>query len=227
MEDQNDENNKVKRRLANAFIIPLTGVLVLLLLVLPFAFALIDLSHLAKFWAPILAVVTAVAILAYASRGKGMHRIRVSPGEMLLGVLGTIAVIVLSVAVLRIGGPSGGPEVQGPGGTLTIEANPDITFDATEWSVPEGEVTFVYEDTGDVTHTLTIEGMEDDFLLKVDHKGDTDEGTIGLPPGTYTLYCTIRGHREQGMEGTLTVESGGQPSGPERPPPEGTTSDHG
>jgi uncharacterized cupredoxin-like copper-binding protein len=35
---------------------------------------------------------------------------------------------------------------------------------------------------------------------------ETDAKKIDLKPGEYEFYCDILGHRQQGMEGTLTVE---------------------
>jgi uncharacterized cupredoxin-like copper-binding protein len=185
-----DEIEEVKGRLIGAISIPVAGLALLVLLVLPFAWVLIRSAHLTAAGAPLIA---------------GSHpNVRISFGELMVAVIGIATVVIVVLSVLSARGPAEEASA-GPGGTVGILAKEDLTFDATEWSVPEGPVTLVYTDEGDVVHTLAIEGREDELLLRVETTGDVDQGTVGLPPGAYTLYCTIRGHREAGMEGTLNV----------------------
>jgi plastocyanin len=58
--------------------------------------------------------------------------------------------------------------------------------------------------SGNGTHTWVVEGHEDQLKLEA-NPGSPAMGTIVLPPGTYTYYCDIPGHRQAGMHGTLTV----------------------
>jgi plastocyanin len=100
-------------------------------------------------------------------------------------------------------GPSTGSGDGGNGGTVTVVAQDSLSFDRDEYTSSAGEVTFAYENGGNMTHTLLIDGV-DDFELQVNSNGDTDEGTVELEPGEYRLYCDIPGH--ESMEATLTVE---------------------
>jgi uncharacterized cupredoxin-like copper-binding protein len=38
------------------------------------------------------------------------------------------------------------------------------------------------------------------------NNGGVSEIEVDVQPGEYTFYCSVPGHREGGMEGTLTVE---------------------
>jgi plastocyanin len=91
----------------------------------------------------------------------------------------------------------------GGGDTVTVVAQDSLRFDHDEYTASAGEVTIDYENSGNLTHTLLIDGV-DDFKLSVTSSGDTDEGTVELEPGDYRIFCDIPGH--ESMEATLTVE---------------------
>jgi uncharacterized cupredoxin-like copper-binding protein len=54
-------------------------------------------------------------------------------------------------------------------------------------------------------HTLVFDdGKLPGFKLEAS-SGESDELKANLKPGRYTIYCDVPGHREAGMEGTITV----------------------
>ena|SRR5215211_2562812 len=80
----------------------------------------------------------------------------------------------------------------------------DIGFDPKGFTIPANTPTVVtIVNKGAAVHNLTIDALNV-------YSGDLQPGqsmtlTIDAPAGTYTFYCTIPGHREAGMAGTLTV----------------------
>ncbi len=86
---------------------------------------------------------------------------------------------------------------------LTVEAG-DLWFSPNEIELAaDGTTTLTLVDTGFITHNLTVDELG---LLIVAPRGGS--GTVEIvdpPPGTYEFYCSISGHREAGMSGTLIV----------------------
>lgn len=97
---------------------------------------------------------------------------------------------------------------KGPGGTLKLAASPtDIAYDTTSLESKPGKVTIDFNNPAPLEHDVAIEDeggkqIADSELIA---QGETSVSTE-LAPGTYTFYCTVPGHREAGMEGTLTVK---------------------
>lgn len=80
----------------------------------------------------------------------------------------------------------------------------DIAFDKTALDAVAGKVEFDLRNGGQIPHTLVIEDVEG-FKLDVATAGATDSGSVTVEAGSYTFYCDVPGHREAGMQGTLTV----------------------
>ena len=58
-----------------------------------------------------------------------------------------------------------------------------------------------------LTHDVAIEDEAGETVGKTDLIADEETSTtVNLKPGTYKYYCTVPGHREAGMEGTLVVK---------------------
>ena len=80
----------------------------------------------------------------------------------------------------------------------------DFAFDPAEIQAEAGEDLAIVLTSEDILHDFTIDEL--DVHVAAD-AGETAEGGISdLEPGEYTFYCSVPGHREAGMEGTLTVQ---------------------
>ncbi len=79
-----------------------------------------------------------------------------------------------------------------------------FAFDPDEITVEAGEDVAIVLSSDDTLHDFTVDEL--DAHVAVD-AGDTGEGGLRADePGTYTYYCSVPGHRDEGMEGTLVVE---------------------
>lgn len=105
-------------------------------------------------------------------------------------------------------GAARAPNIPSPAqGDVVVRAESNLVFQPEEVTATAGDVSVVLTNDDRQVHTFTIEGREDELLLRAEG-GETVEGSIELEPGEYVFYCDVPGHRAGGMEGTLTVEDG-------------------
>lgn len=72
--------------------------------------------------------------------------------------------------------------------------------------LPAGEVTFSITNTGDMEHNFEIEGNGIERMLDTPlQPGESGTLTVSLQPGTYTVYCPVANHADEGMKLELEV----------------------
>jgi plastocyanin len=106
---------------------------------------------------------------------------------------------------------AGGSEGFGGGASVVeIEAAPgaELAYVQKEVKAKAGQVSIDFTNPQTLSHDVAVEDSSGKELGKTELVADgSSTGTIGnLKPGKYTFFCTVPGHREAGMEGTLTVE---------------------
>ena len=104
------------------------------------------------------------------------------------------------------GGPEGTAEAEN--GVLEIPAAPSgaLYYVFADATAPAGPLKIESPNEATIDHDIAIEGNGVDEKGEVVSNGGVSEIDVDLEPGEYTFYCSVEGHREGGMEGTLKVE---------------------
>jgi plastocyanin len=108
-----------------------------------------------------------------------------------------------------------------PGATAAPPATatpPPVTYpsrtgvDLSEWALrpsytalASGRVVLNAAKLGEDDHNLSVRGGGHEYGRVDVAPGDTGALVLQLPAGTYTLYCSLQGHEEQGMRADVAV----------------------
>jgi plastocyanin len=95
------------------------------------------------------------------------------------------------------------------GGAINLAADPSgaLKFNTTSLTAKAGKVTVDFTNSSPLAHNVTIASSSGAVLgATPTFQGGTKSLTLNLKPGTYTFYCSVPGHRQAGMQGTLVVK---------------------
>jgi uncharacterized cupredoxin-like copper-binding protein len=94
----------------------------------------------------------------------------------------------------------------GAGGTVALSET-EYKIDPSDPTTKAGSVTFSVKNDGAITHSLEVEGPGEEQSTDDIEPGQSAQLTVDLSqPGKYEFYCPIGNHRDQGMEGEITVQ---------------------
>jgi mono/diheme cytochrome c family protein len=95
-------------------------------------------------------------------------------------------------------------------GRLEIDANPDgqLAYEVSSAAAGAGALQIDSRNASSVPHDIALQEGTAGRVLgqgRTVSNGGVSTVSVSLRPGRYTFYCTLPGHREAGMQGTLTV----------------------
>ena len=109
---------------------------------------------------------------------------------------------LLATAVPQAGG---GPTAIQKGGTISIPADPNgqLAFQTKQAVGKTGEITISMQNKSGTPHDIVIDGKGKGEVVQ---NGGTSKFSANFAAGKFTYYCSVPGHRQAGMQGTLTVK---------------------
>jgi plastocyanin len=103
--------------------------------------------------------------------------------------------------------PASSPAPGKAGSALALAADPSgaLAYNTKQLSAKAGTVTITMTNMSPLEHDVAVaEGTKVLGATPI-FKNGTMKLTLKLKPGKYVFYCTVPGHRQAGMEGTLNV----------------------
>jgi plastocyanin len=136
-----------------------------------------------------------------------------------------VSILLVVAAAALIGGCGGdddddddtaaatGAETTAGGGSgATTVGMTEFEFDPDDLTVSQGD-TITAQNDGNVEHNLTIREGPDPEQESAElaatpdvQSGDSADLTVDVDPGKHSMVCTLPGHAEQGMIGTIQVK---------------------
>lgn len=96
----------------------------------------------------------------------------------------------------------------GGGGAISLAADPSqLAYTQTSLSAPAGKDTIEFDNPSGTGHDVCVQDSSGKELGCSDVIEQSNTSlSLDLKPGTYTYFCSVPGHQDAGMEGTLTVK---------------------
>lgn len=105
--------------------------------------------------------------------------------------------------------PSAGAAASGASTTLSLAADKKgaLAYNTKKLTAKAGKVTIKFTNDSPLPHNVTVQSGTNGPTIAATptFTGGTKSVTMTLKAGTYTYYCSVPGHRQGGMLGTLTV----------------------
>ena len=119
----------------------------------------------------------------------------------------SLSAVAVAIALSACSSSTATPETLPSTVDLEVRAVSGLKFDKTAYEATAGDIEIGYVNDDTIRHTLVV--VEGDtkvgtLELQVNKRGDVDTGTINLPAGSYSVFCTVPGH--QNMKADLTVK---------------------
>lgn len=122
-----------------------------------------------------------------------------------VGVAGSQLVTASQDTATPPASPSSSPAASPSAGGEVQISTEDIKFEPKELTIAaDTEAKIKVTNKGVLQHDFHVDKL--DITSKLLNGGDTDTVTIKAAAGTYEFWCTVPGHKEAGMVGTLTVK---------------------